>query len=102
MDDNKLKLQYQVLSPWAEVDPIALKGIAPRLSDLSNKRIGLFSNFKIAAGPIMDTVETLLNQKFPSLQFSRFNFVHNLWVGETEDKERFEDWLKGVDAVVAA
>ena len=35
--------QYEVLNPWAEVDPIPLKGIAPRVADLTGKTMGLFA-----------------------------------------------------------
>jgi hypothetical protein len=31
--------QYDVLSPWAEVDPLPLRGISPRLDSLSGKKI---------------------------------------------------------------
>ena len=31
--------QYEVLSPWAEADPIPLRGISPRLTDLKDKKI---------------------------------------------------------------
>ena len=44
--------QYEVLSPWAEVDPIPLRGISPRVDTLAGKKIGLFANFKRAAKPI--------------------------------------------------
>jgi hypothetical protein len=102
MESIAQKPQYEVLNPWADVDTVAPRGIAPRLNDLADKKIGLFCNFKIAAGSIMDKVEAALSRKFPSAQFSRFIFVHNLWVGETEEKNLFDEWVKGVDAVVAA
>ena len=42
--------QYEVLNPWAEVDPVSLRGLgAPRPTDLSGKTIGLFHNWKRAA-----------------------------------------------------
>ena len=31
---------FEVLSPWAEVDPVPLKGISPRLKSLEGKKIG--------------------------------------------------------------
>jgi hypothetical protein len=37
--------QYEVLNPWAEVDPVPLKHITPRLDSLSTKTIGLYCNF---------------------------------------------------------
>ena len=35
--------QYEVLSPWADVDPIPVRGISPRLDSVEGKKIGLFS-----------------------------------------------------------
>ena len=40
---------YEVLSPWAEADPVPLSGISPRLEDMTGKKIGLFCNSKRAA-----------------------------------------------------
>jgi len=48
---------YDVLSPWAETDRLPLKGINPRLPDLRGKRVGLYANYKRAAGSIQDAVE---------------------------------------------
>jgi hypothetical protein len=92
--------QYEVLNPWAEADPIPLRGISPRLNNLTNKKIGLFVNSKIAAKPTQDAVELQLKEKFPALQFSRFVRKQNLSVAETEDNDKFKEWIKGVDAVV--
>ena len=92
--------QYEVLNPWAEADPIPLRGISPRLSDLTGKKIGLFINSKIAAKPTQDAVESQLKEKFPTLQFSRFVRKQNLSVAETEDNDKFKEWVKEVDAIV--
>src|SRR5207253_9809052 len=55
---------YEVLSPWAEVDPVPQKGISPRLPELSGRRIGLFHNNKVAARPNLDAVEAELRSRF--------------------------------------
>ncbi len=100
---SKLNGQYEVLNPWAEVDPVLLRGISPRLVDLKGKTVGLFvANAKIASRPIITVVEQKLRERFPSLTFSWFMFDHNLDVTETKDKARFEEWAKGIDAAVAA
>ena len=44
--------QYEVLSPWAEVDPVPPRGLSPRLDTLAGKKIGLFVNTKRAAKPM--------------------------------------------------
>ena len=94
--------QYEVLNPWAEVDPIPLRGLSPRLTDMPDKKIGLFFNNKEAARPIQDVVEKRLKERFPTIEFSRFLRVPNLSVTETEDQAKFEEWVKGLDAVILA
>ena len=93
---------YEVLSPWAEVDPMSLDGINPRLPELAGRRIGLFHNGKIAARPILDAVEAEMGRRFPSVTFARFGRTANLEVAETPDRRRYEEWLREVDAVVLA
>ena len=92
--------KYEVLSPWADADPRPLRGISTRIEDLEGKKIGLFHNSKRAAQPILATVEEKLKERFPSLEFSRFVLMPNAGVDETEEKGRFDDWIKEVDAVV--
>jgi len=95
--------QYAVLSPWAEVDPISVKGIAPRLDSLSGKKIGLFCNFKRAARPMLTVVSEKLKARFPSCELIWY-YTPRLHVVEieSEEKAKFEDWINKVDAVVAA
>ena len=93
---------YEVLSPWAEVDPVPLEGIRPRLPDLRGRRIGLFHNGKVAAAPILDAVEAELRGRFEGLTFARFGRRDNLEVAETADRGRYEQWVREVDAVVLA
>ncbi len=92
--------QYEVLSPWADADPVPARGISLRLNNLNEKTIGLFINSKIAAKPTQDAVEAQLKEKFPTLQFSRFTRKENLSVDETADNDKFQEWVKGVDAVI--
>ena len=100
MKANNAGSQYEVLNPWAEVDPIPAKGISPRLSDMTGKKIGLFLNSKIAARPMLAAVEARLKERFPTLEFSRFVRYPNVSVFETEDKAKFEEWVKGLDSVI--
>jgi hypothetical protein len=92
--------QYAVLSPWADVDPIQVRGISPRLKDFSHQKIGLFLNNKPAADPTARRVEENLRIRFPGLSFSRFVRIPNVSVKDTPDMVRFEEWLKGVDAII--
>lgn len=94
---------YEVLSPWAEADPIPLNGLAPRLDKLDGKKIGLLCNNKRAAPLMLDVTEKLIKEKFPTTSITRF-FARSFSVSSLEkDREgEFNDWLKGVDAVIAA
>jgi hypothetical protein len=100
---NDQNVQYQVLSPWAEADPIPLKGLdAPRVDNLAGKKIGLFVNYKRAAMPSAEAVEKQLKARYPDAQFSFYHSTEwNVNVIETNDKEKFAAWVKGQDALVA-
>ncbi len=94
---------YDVLSPWAEADPITFRGISPRMDSLDVKTIGLYRNSKRAAEPTLKVVEDRLRKKFPSVKFSWFySAAPNEAIVEQTRKDEFENWLKEVDAVVAA
>lgn len=94
--------QYEAFSPWADVDPVLLRGISPRVTELAGKRVGLFCNFKPGASPILSVVEAKLKEKFPSIEVSQFIFSHNMGIDESAEKDSFEQWLKGVDTVINA
>ena len=95
--------QYEVLNPWAEADPIPLKGITPRVADLDGKTVGLFATItKPAAQPILTVVERKLKERFPKIKFSWFLHGLNIGVAETADKGRFEEWAKGIDAAITS
>ena len=103
MNPVNITATYDVLSPWAEADPIPLHGLSPRLDKLDGKKIGLFCNNKRAAPIIQNAVEKLLKEKFPTIKISRF--VGRSFSVSSLEKEReaeFNDWIKGVDAVIAA
>jgi hypothetical protein len=95
---------YEVLSPWAEVDPIPCKGISPRINDLTGRKIGLFCNYKRAARPVLMVVERKLKERYPTCQISWY--VQELGMPvvkmKSEDREKFADWVKGLDGVIAA
>ena len=102
MSENS-DVQYEVLSPWAVVDPVPLRSPAPRLDNLEGKTIGLFNyNFKSASAPMLTIAQENLKERFPTARFSWFEFNYNQDVTETEHKGSFEEWVKGVDTVIAA
>ena len=95
--------EYEVLSPWADVDPVPLRGIAPRLPDLAGKKIGLFLNHKRAGHLSLSAFERELHERVPSATTSWYECTgHNIPEILTEGKARFEAWVGGVDAVVLA
>jgi len=93
--------EYEVLSPWADADPVPLRGIAPRPADLAGKKIGLFSNRKRAALLTLGAVERELLERFPTVQTSWYECsTINTPEMLTEGKAKFAAWVAGVDAVV--
>ena len=98
---ESIETQYEALSPWADVDPIPVRGISPRLDSLAGKKIGLFANFKRAAVPIATEIEKRLKERFPDIETVLFHStLPNVDESETVNKEKFTAWAKGVDAVV--
>ena len=94
--------QFRVLNPWAEADPIPLRGISPRIESLAGKKIGLFANFKRAARPIAESIEKRLGAMYPDASFSLFNSTQpNVTETETKNRDKFIAWIKSVDAVIA-
>ena len=94
---------YEVLSPWADADPVSLRGIAARPAGLSGRKIGLFSNRKRAASLTLSAVERQLLEKYPAAQTSWYACsTINTPEMLTEGKAKFEAWVSSVDAVVLA
>jgi hypothetical protein len=94
-------IHYEVLSPWAEADPKPLKGISPRLDNLSGKKIGLFANYKRAAMPIARSLQEKLTAEYPDAEVSIYHSDRwNVTEIETDNEEKFREWVKGTDAVI--
>ena len=94
--------QFEVLSPWADVDPIPLRGISPRVPTLAGKKIGLFVNPKRAAMPIAESIIRRLGAMYPDAQTIVFRDTEaNVNVIETKNKDKFIAWAKGIDAAIA-
>jgi hypothetical protein len=95
-------IQYEVLSPWAEVDPVPPRGLSPRLGALDGKKIGLFVNTKRAAKPMAAAIAKRLKEKFPASETSLFaSPLSTIILRESKKEEaQFTAWLKSVNAVV--
>jgi hypothetical protein len=95
-------VQFEALSPWADVDPVPLRGISPRISTLAGKKIGLFVNPKRAAMPIAEAIDKRLKTMYPDVQTIVFHSTEaNVNEIETKNKEKFTAWAKGLDAAIA-
>lgn len=95
-------VKFEVLSPWADADPIPMRGISPRLGSLAGKKIGLYVNTKRAAMPIAKSVDKRLKEMYPDIQTIIFQSTEpNVNEIETKNKEKFTEWLKGIDAAIA-
>jgi hypothetical protein len=99
-----MKSAFEVLSPWAEADPVPLKGITPRLAELPGKKIGLYATTKKAPRPVLTVVEKKLKEAFPSVETSWYlsNLPYAVMQVEGPDKEKFKDWVREVDAIITA
>jgi hypothetical protein len=94
---------YEVLSPWAEADPVPLSGISPRLEGMSGKKIGLFCNSKRAARLMLTSIENKLKERFPSVSTGWYDATTpNIPEIESVNKDKFIEWVRGVDAVILA
>ena len=103
MSAGRNTAEYEVMNPWADVDPIPLRGISPRIDGMEGKKIGVFANFKRSAVPQARMVEKKLKGKFPTIQTELYHSAEaNVNEIETGNREKFIAWVKSVDAVVAA
>jgi hypothetical protein len=94
---------YEVLSPWAEADPVPWRGINPRPANLAGKKIGLLRNSKRAAEPSLQVVADRLKKRYPTVEFSWFANLRPNEMSVAQDiKDDFEKWLKEADAVIAS
>jgi hypothetical protein len=97
-------MEYEVLSPWGEVDYKPLRGLNPRVKDLREASIGMFAGFKEHWPLILKEVERQLKEKFPTARFSHYQYIKDCTEIEKDDEYRssFEKWLKEVDTVISA
>ncbi len=99
--------QFEVLSPWAEVDPLPLRGISPRVTSLKGKKIGLFANSKRASSLILSVLGKKLRDKLPDADFvwymPREKTMYHITQLENEvNRPVFQEWVRGVDTIIGA
>lgn len=101
-------MEYTVLSPRGEVDPIKTTALQPRVKDLNKATIGLYAGFKEHWVIILDEIARQIKKKYPGAKFTRFQYTEDLnaytQVAElAKDKKarpKFEKWLKQCDTVI--
>ena len=77
-DSSVAQVTLEVLNPRGEIEPPKALGISPRLSDLSGKRIGLYDNGKQGFKDFLDVIETLFNEKYPTVTIKRYHGAFDL------------------------
>jgi hypothetical protein len=98
---NAAEPLYEVMNPWADVDPIPPRGISPRLDSLDGKKIGLFANSKRSAVPQARMVEKKLKEKFPTIKTDLYHAPEPNYISkDSPDWGKFSAWIKSVDAIV--
>ncbi|NLE74674.1 MAG: hypothetical protein GX604_08625 [Actinobacteria bacterium] len=101
-------MEYEALSPRADVDPIKQIPISPRVVDLSQATIGLFSSHKGHWPLILEEIGKQIAARYPAAKFSRFQYTKDLnaynrvaeLAKDPEMLPEFEEWLKGIDTVI--
>ena len=98
---NAAEYQYEVMNPWADVDPIPPRSISPRLDNLEGKKIGLFANSKRSSVPQARMVEKRLKERFPSVQTDLYHAPDPDHIAQDNPQwGKFSAWIKTVDAIV--
>jgi len=103
-------MEYKVLNPRGEADPIKTIGLQPRLDNLKGKTIGLYATFKRHWVLILEEVGRQLMERCPDIKLTRFQYTKDLnsytqvaEVAKDPDvRPRFEKWLSQVDAAIVA
>ena len=98
---SSTEAQYEVMNPWADVDPFPPKGISPRLDSLDGKKIGVFANSKRSAVPQARTIERKLKEKFPTIQTDMYHAPDPNYIAkDSPEWGKFSAWIQTVDAIV--
>jgi len=102
-------MEYEVLNPRGEADPIRQIALNPRVPDLNKATIGLFSSFKGHWPLILDEIARQVQARYPGAEFTRFQYTKDLnaynqgaaeVAKDAEVRPQFEEWIKDVDTVI--
>ena len=101
-------MEYTVLSPRGDVDPIKTTALQPRVKDLNKATIGLYATFKEHWPIILEEIGKQIKERYPGAKFTSYQYKEDLnaytQVAELSKDERcrpeFEEWLKQCDTVI--
>ena len=95
---TKKEVSLEVLNPMGVIEPPQTLGLAPRISDLAGKKVGLIPNIKQGASNLFDVLEELLKQKYPDITVLRYPAR----LLRQELAEEFQQVAKECDAFIHA
>ena len=62
------KVEFEVLNPRGKIDTVTVSSPQPRITDLDDKIIGLYSNSKPGMDNFFTVFEELLKKKYPGVK----------------------------------
>jgi hypothetical protein len=94
---SQQKVELLLRNPKGDIEAKKMFAPAPRLPDLSGKRIALVSNTKPGVSTFMDAVEILLKARYPTISFvKQFTTTVNLAM----KPEFYEEVARSADAFI--
>jgi len=95
MSENNVELK--VVNPRGDIEPPPIFAPAPRLDDLTGKKVALVHNMKSGANTFLDAVEELLHAKFPTVEFVK---GYTTTINLAKEPEFYDEVAKSCDAFV--
>ncbi len=65
------RITLEVLNPMGVIEPPPTLGISPRVADLAGKKIALMHNNKPGASNLLNALQKVLSQRYPTATFIR-------------------------------
>lgn len=90
-------VELKVVNPRGEIEPAPIFTPAPRLDDLTGKKVALVHNMKSGANTFLDAVEELLHAKYPTVEFIK---GYTTTINLAMEPEFYDDVARSCDAFV--
>lgn len=93
-----------LVDPTAENQGVDRKSLNSPIDSLENKRVGLLSNAKKGAEPLLETVEDRIDELYPSAEVQYYLVSELDVLKEDEELEAIEEWTdeNDIDAAITA